>query len=1021
MSPRGGSARNRRSQRRAESRSQQQGVNEALALTAAAAMTAEELREASRFDESLPDDVAEDFAELARLAAVEEVAVEETAGIRDEFRRALVATGLVESDATPLTTTYDLSNGTLGDRKFLASAIEAGFNEARRAQWPSEATLGDHGTVLYRDSTEGVFALDDGTVVYASIAHGWCSVRVAAATRDKAAGTLDVFSATYPPLYREEAENGTIVPITFWTNTRYGPSSRLRMIDSSTWSDIEGNYTGKVRDELERLMSSFEPGKDGQLLLWQGTPGTGKTWALRALASEWKDWAEFSYITDPDAFFVSDPAYMIDVLLHESYENLSVDGDVVTDVDPDGKWRILILEDTGELMSANAKADYGQGLSRLLNVVDGMIGQGLRVLAIITTNDELGDLHPAAVRPGRCASQLSFGPLSADESTAWLHAHDIAQECEAEMSLAELYEFAGQQTVEAFADAMTGTCANCDHAAMAHEGDMNDGACSVEGCSCGSFEEMSEQAAAEPVEASASEALVTITPLFTSSGKHAASLSQTQSGRMTFTLTEFTPLPVEFEPGESLPGSSQDIIDAPQTAAVGAFHWSAIFAPEGTPTDDGRIFAPGSITWRELPLTLMAMLETQDGHNGAQVCGRIDRIWRDEAAGLIRAEGEFDTGEFGAEIARLVDEKVLGGISVDIAVSEMEIAYRSSVLNEDGKWAESEDGAQQPDMLDTLFGGEGEPVIFVVRKGVIGASTVCPFPAFAEAKIELGSSLAASIQAPMVWTVTSQAGFVVTQRSLVASAGLVDLEALAARPEEEELGESLTASAAGIAPETPPAEWFADPEFDELTPLTVDEDGRIFGHAAAWDTCHIGIPGVCTTAPESHSDYAYFHLKEVVCDDGSRIACGTITLDTNHAGRNAGRVDAAAHYDNTGTQAADIVVGEDEHGIWFAGALRADVDAGKARKLRGSVLSGDWRDVNGNLELVGLLAVNVPGFPVPRTRALVASGENHEAKVLSLIAAGVHVDGHTRADLTVVHMPQEDIDAITLIALSTDD
>jgi hypothetical protein len=28
--------------------------------------------------------------------------------------------------------------------------------------------------------------------------------------------------------------------------------------------------------------------------------------------------------------------------------------------------------------------------------------------------------------------------------------------------------------------------------------------------------------------------------------------------------------------------------------------------------------------------------------------------------------------------------------------------------------------------------------------------------------------------------------------------------------------------------------------------LTVDEDGRIRGHAWEWDTCHIGIPGVCT-------------------------------------------------------------------------------------------------------------------------------------------------------------------------------
>ena len=43
-------------------------------------------------------------------------------------------------------------------------------------------------------------------------------------------------------------------------------------------------------------------------------------------------------------------------------------------------WRLLVLEDTGALLSADARERAGQGLSRFLNVVDGLIGQGLRVL-----------------------------------------------------------------------------------------------------------------------------------------------------------------------------------------------------------------------------------------------------------------------------------------------------------------------------------------------------------------------------------------------------------------------------------------------------------------------------------------------------------------------------------------------------------------------------------------------------------------------------------------------------------------
>ena len=180
----------------------------------------------------------------------------------------------------------------------------------------------------------------------------------------------------------------------------------------------------------------FVPGKDGQLFLWYGPPGTGKTWALRALASQWRPWAEFHYILDPDRFFGTQPDYMRDVLLADTYDELvEIDGDVdVVQSEGDGKWRVLILEDTGELLSANAKDTQGQGLSRLLNVVDGMVGQGLRVLAIVTTNDQIEEMHPAVVRPGRCASQIEFGPLTAEEASTWL-----GETVEEGGTLAELY------------------------------------------------------------------------------------------------------------------------------------------------------------------------------------------------------------------------------------------------------------------------------------------------------------------------------------------------------------------------------------------------------------------------------------------------------------------------------------------------------------------------------------------------------------------------------------------------------
>jgi len=90
--------------------------------------------------------------------------------------------------------------------------------------------------------------------------------------------------------------------------------------------------------------------------------------------------------------------------------------------------------------------------------------------------------------------------------------------------------------------------------------------------------------------------------------------------------------------------------------------------------------------------------------------------------------------------------------------------------------------------------------------------------------------------------------------------------------------------------------WFENPQLDSPTPLTVTEEGRIYGHLATWGTCHIGFDGVCVTPPQSTADYSYFHTGSVL-----DVPVGHITLGTGHASISADSSSAAAHYDNTGT------------------------------------------------------------------------------------------------------------------------
>lgn len=195
----------------------------------------------------------------------------------------------------------------------------------------------------------------------------------------------------------------------------------------------------------------------------------------------------------------------------------------------------------------------------------------------------------------------------------------------------------------------------------------------------------------------------------------------------------------------------------------------------------------------------------------------------------------------------------------------------------------------------------------------------------------------------------------------------------------EELG-VIKSLVAGAFPVKPPSDWFSNPNLDRPTALTVEDSGRVYGHLADFETRHIGLPGA-VHAPKSRSNYAYFLTGMLATADGKRVPVGQLTLAGGHAPLRADAAAAVAHYDNTASAIADVTMGEDRYGIWYAGALRPEATPEKVRAFMASALSGDWRPINGHLELVAACSVNVPGFPI--TRARVASGA-----IMALTAAG---------------------------------
>jgi 2'-5' RNA ligase len=392
--------------------------------------------------------------------------------------------------------------------------------------------------------------------------------------------------------------------------------------------------------------------------------------------------------------------------------------------------------------------------------------------------------------------------------------------------------------------------------------------------------------------------------------------------------------------------------------------WEGILAFEAYPSDgDGGLkrYLMTPLGHRELPLSLMAQFVNEEGHKKAGIAGRIDTIERIPASEFAHegfdlpddlpedafvhfGTGVFDTGEVGAEAARLVEAKMLRGVSVDLSGTKW-VPLDAETFQE----IEQNEMGMERMLRGVLAGG---------KNSKIAGATIVAHPSFGHARVDLVACAFASAEIRLVHE------------------------------------EDLVACAAG--PIAPPAEWFANPQFKQQTPVTVTGDGRVSGHIATWD-CHMGYENMCMTAKPSRDGYARFHTGTLITDDGTPVKIGRISV-APHAPKRMSPEQVMAYYSDAKKVAAFVCLYEDRFGIACAGVTRSDAPRELLRDFLANPPSGEWR----RGELLGISSVPLPGLPVVAPEAyFVASADGGDVTPEMLILPPVEAPEPTEDEMVL--------------------
>jgi hypothetical protein len=182
--------------------------------------------------------------------------------------------------------------------------------------------------------------------------------------------------------------------------------------------DLELNYGDSFKKVHDTIVKKLNENNGKGIILLHGDPGTGKTSYIKHLTS---------LIKEKDILFI--PPSMAEMLSEPSIIPFLMDH----------KNSILIIEDAERVISDREGNGSPAGVSNILNLTDGILGDCLSIQIVATFNMKKEKIDQALLRKGRLIAEHKFEKLSIEDSNKLLKHLEKDHEVSESMSLADIY------------------------------------------------------------------------------------------------------------------------------------------------------------------------------------------------------------------------------------------------------------------------------------------------------------------------------------------------------------------------------------------------------------------------------------------------------------------------------------------------------------------------------------------------------------------------------------------------------